>query len=372
MRVLIIKLSSLGDIIHSLPALSDAAKRFPEIRFDWVVEENFAAIPTLHPHVNRIIPIAARRWRKNWFRVNSLKEIFAFLKNLRREKYDYVIDAQGLMKSAVVAFFSRGTRAGFSRRSARESWASLFYQKQSVVSLLIHAIPRIRKLFAYTFDYIIHHDDHHGHHDETDYGIDRTKLPAYSFEKPYVVFLHATTWGNKHWPVEHWISLGKKLNEFGLDIHLLWANPIEKARAETIQTALGAKAVRVCPKMNLVAAASVLANARAVVSVDTGLGHLAAALKVPTIGLFGPTPPSKSGIQGKDNENLQAVLHCIPCYKRQCYLLTDQTQDPPCMMALSPEEVWIKLENRLKQEEIKEKQEQKEKHKNCEKQGETI
>jgi heptosyltransferase-1 len=335
MRVLIVKTSSLGDIIHTLPALSDAVRHYPEITFDWVVEEAFQEVPTWHPAVKRIIPVALRRWRKNWFLAWRKGEIQSFIKNLRQEKYDYIIDVQGLLKSTLLAFLSRGKRIGLSWHSARESFASVFYQKRANVPWVQHAVIRARALFAQGLGYAI--PTH-----SADYGIDRSRLAAFSLEAPYYVFLHGTTWATKHWPEEYWIELANLMAKKGHRIQLLWGNTLEYDRAQRIAKAVPGVSV-VSKRLPLGEVANVLASAEGIVSVDTGLGHLAAALGVPTVSLYGPSDPKLCGTLGERQIHLSADFACAPCLSRTCLYPGDKSIDPPCFTRLSPTTVWEHL-----------------------------
>jgi heptosyltransferase-1 len=336
MRVLIIKMSSLGDIIHTLPALTDAKKAMPDIRFDWVVEESFSEIPLWHPAVQNIIPIALRRFRKQgWHRVDR-KELSQLLRKLRAEKYDLIIDAQGLLKSAALTWLALGKkRAGFSWKSARESIASLFYQEKAIVPWGQHAVHRTRALFAKTLGYSLATEN-------VDYGIEITRLPDFSLDTPYYVFLHGTTWDTKHWPEVYWIKLAKIVTDAGFAVQLLWGNDIEKTRAEKIAAGLD-KAFVMQRKLTLAEAAGVLAQAKGVVTVDTGLGHLAAALSVPSVGLFGPTNPNHSGMLGQRQVHLASQFSCAPCHKRACTYQGVKLVEPPCFTDLSPQLVWERL-----------------------------
>lgn len=192
MRVLIIKTSSLGDVIHTLPALTDAAQAIPGIRFDWVVEEGFAEIPCWHPAVDQVIPVAIRRWRKNLWQTIKSGEWKAFKQRVRERKYDLVIDAQGLVKSAWLTRYVKAPVAGLDRYSAREGWASRFYDRRLSVATGQHAVERVRQLFAMALAYDLPEGI-------GNYGLDleRLQLPPAA---PYVVFLHGTTWATKRWP----------------------------------------------------------------------------------------------------------------------------------------------------------------------------
>ncbi|WP_100157757.1 lipopolysaccharide heptosyltransferase RfaC [Proteus columbae] len=298
-RVLIVKTSSMGDVLHTLPALTDAIAAYPDIRFDWVVEEGFAQIPSWHQAVDTVIPVAIRRWRKNWFSAPIRAERAQFRQAIKAHHYDAVIDAQGLLKSAfLVTRYAKGTKHGYSRQSAREPLASLFYNVRHDVSKKMHAVERIRQLFALSLGYPIPQS-------QGDYGIAQHFLSLPSFdERPYLVFLHATTRDEKHWPESHWRDLIALLADSGLRIKLPWGAEHEHQRA--IRLAKDFDYVDVLPKMSLADVAQVIAGAKSVVSVDTGLSHLTAALDKPNITLFGPTDPGLIGGYGKDQTSVKA------------------------------------------------------------------
>ena len=296
MRVLLIKTSSLGDVVHTLPALTDAARSIPGIRFDWVVEEGFAEIPSWHPAVADVIPVAIRRWRKNLWQTLRGGEWKAFTRRLRDGRYDLVIDAQGLFKSAVLTRYADAPVAGLDRQSAREPLACRFYDRLYAVPREQHALERTRQLFAAALGYTLPTGI-------GDYGLDRGRL-ANAVSDPYIVFLHGTTWPSKHWPEANWRSLAERVDAQGWTVRLPWGNDAERARAERIAAGLGR--ARVLPKLNLVGVASELAGAKACVAVDTGLGHLAAALDVPTVSLYGPTRPDRVGAYGRSQVHLCA------------------------------------------------------------------
>ena len=194
MNVLVVKMSSMGDVIHTLPAITDAARAVPSIRFDWVVEQSFAEIPSLHPAVENVLPIELRRWRKR--PLHYRKELLRFREGLRLKSYDLVIDAQGLIKSAFVARQARGPISGFDRASAREGIASMVYGTTAAVNPSLHAIQRLRLLFARILGYPEPAS-------EVDYGLELPR-PA---EDDGILLLHGTTWQTKHWPEKFWRQL---------------------------------------------------------------------------------------------------------------------------------------------------------------------
>ncbi|CAK9892482.1 MULTISPECIES: lipopolysaccharide heptosyltransferase I [Pseudomonas] len=352
MRVLLIKTSSLGDVIHALPALTDAARAIPGIRFDWVVEEGFAEIPSWHPAVDKIIPVAIRRWRKNLWQTFKSGEWRQFKQRLRESQYDLVIDAQGLVKSAWLTRYVKAPVAGMDRYSAREGLSSRFYDRRLSVERGQHAVERVRQLFALALGYNLPAG-------LGDYGLDlnRLQLPPAA---PFVVFLHGTTWATKHWPEAYWRQLAERLGQQGLQVRLPWGNPAEQARAERI--AKGLNNCQVLPKLNLVGVARVLAAAKACIAVDTGLGHLAAALDVPTLSLFGPTNPGLTGAYGKSQVHIASDFACAPCLQKKCTYkpsADDQRRFdlkrewPLCFTRLNPERVASQLRALLLAEDVR-------------------
>lgn len=297
MRVLIIKTSSMGDVLHSLPALTDAMQAIPGIRFDWVVEEGFTQIPSWHPAVDRVLPVAIRRWRKHWFGSQVREERVAFKRELQSREYDVVLDAQGLIKSAaLVTRLAKGAKHGADSRSAREPFASWWYDQRHAISKNQHAVQRTRELFSKSLGYPL--PDTVG-----DYAIARHfvhDLPEDA--NKYLVFLHATTRENKHWSESHWRELIRLVQPSGLRIKLPWGAEHEHQRA--LRMAQGFDCVDVLPKLSLEQVARILAGAKAVVSVDTGLSHLTAALDRPNITLYGPTDPGLIGGYGKNQHTL--------------------------------------------------------------------
>ncbi|MBF7729858.1 lipopolysaccharide heptosyltransferase I [Pseudomonas sp. N040] len=324
MRVLLIKTSSLGDVIHTLPALTDAARAIPGIQFDWVVEEGFAEIPAWHPAVAQVIPVAIRRWRQHPLQTLRNGEWRRFKARLRETRYDLVLDAQGLLKSAWLTRYVPAPVAGLDRASAREPLASRFYDRGYAVPCEQHAVQRLRQLFAQALDYPLPAT-------VGDYGLDRASM-ADAGGQPYLLFLHGTTWVSKHWPEADWRALAERMNAQGWAIRLPWGNAVEKARAERI--AAGLEHAAVLPKLNLAGVAKVIAGARACVAVDTGLGHLAAALDVPTISLYGPTLPGKVGAYGRGQVHLCASGPGAGSGDRQ----------QPCFAGLDAQRVGTELE----------------------------
>ncbi|MCV6636625.1 lipopolysaccharide heptosyltransferase I [Candidatus Albibeggiatoa sp. nov. NOAA] len=333
MRILIIKTSSLGDVIHTLPALTDAAKQCKTLHCDWVVEEAFSEIPAWHPAVSRVIPVAIRRWRRHPLKMWKNKEWQQFKQSIQQEKYDYVIDAQGLFKSAVLTAQAKGIRCGLDGNSAREPIASWFYDKKITVSTAQHAVIRTRLLFANLLNYELPTA-------EPDYGI----KPSFQIDKQkHVIFLHGTTWTTKHWYDDNWADLAKLVTNRGYQVRIPWGNEVEKQRAEKI--AASHDNIHIIDRGNLQTLGYELAQAQAVVGVDTGLAHLAAALDVPSVTLYGATKAGLTGTMGKQQIHLNAQFPCAPCLKKQCSYKT--AAQPPCYQDLSVDKVWRSLKDLL-------------------------
>lgn len=339
MHLLIVKTSSLGDVIHTLPALTDALSYDPTLTCDWVVEEAFAEVPSWHPAVMRVLPVALRRWRKHPLQIWKNGEWQAFKNALQTTDYDKIIDAQGLIKSAFLSCQTTGIRYGFDRESAREGLASLVYQHKLNIAQDIHAVTRIRRLFAAVLDYPLPDTP-------PDYGIIPHFRVSHNTTLPSILLLHGTTWETKHYPEPYWAELTDYMVSAGYEVRIPWGNPAEKQRAESLAVRHPAQ-IAVIPKGGLYNLALELLHTRAVVGVDTGLAHLAAALKIPSVTLYGATNAAKTGTFGENQLHLQAAYHCSPCLKKHCGHHETLAVMPPCYRSLPPSKVWQTLQSLL-------------------------
>jgi lipopolysaccharide heptosyltransferase I len=286
--VLFIKTSSLGDVIHHMPALTEARAKLPDARFSWVVEEAFAPLVRLHPAVEHVIPVATRRWRQTPWRPSTWTQVLAFRRGLRARRFDEIVDSQGLLKSALIARYAQGRRRGYDRNSIKEPAASWFYDIKHPIGWNQHAIARNRALTAEALGYTCE--------GPPDFGLDRESLRVRS-EKPYGVLLHATAQASKEWPEENWRMLAAVLGSSDFDLVALHGNDTERERAEHIAAA--APRVRVPERQPLDQVARLIAGASFVAGVDTGLLHLAAALGVPLVAIFLGSEPGLTGPMGQ-------------------------------------------------------------------------
>ncbi|MBU6271350.1 MAG: lipopolysaccharide heptosyltransferase I [Betaproteobacteria bacterium] len=287
MRIAIVKSSSMGDVVHALPVVTDLVDAHPGIEIDWVVEEAFADLPRLHPAVAEVVPVAVRRWRRTPFAPAVRAEVAAVRERLRARGYGLVLDLQGLVKSAWLSRLAGAPVAGFDRASAREPLACLAYRHRYRVPLRLHAIERLRQLAGQALGHPVSGLPHFGLRAPS---ASVPGLPA----APFAVFLHATSRPAKQWPQAHWQALGQALAARGLAVVLPWGSEPERAQAEVLAAAIG-EGAWVAPRLSLAQCAALLAGARLAVGVDTGLTHLSAALDTPTAALFAATPAWRFG-----------------------------------------------------------------------------
>jgi heptosyltransferase I len=296
-EILFIKTSSLGDVIHHMPALTEARQHRPDARFSWIVEEAFAPLVRLHPAVKSVIPIAVRRWRRAMFSVPTWREVRGFMRELQGHRYDEVIDTQGLIRTGLIAHNARGRTHGYDSDSIKERAASWFYDVRHRVGRAQHAIARNRALTGLALGYTPQ--------GRADYGLDRARLASGSSRR-YGVLLHATARREKQWPMEYWRATAKILAK-DFDLVIPYGNAQERARSERIASDIAR--ARVPEHQPLDGMARLIAGADFVIGVDTGLLHLAAALSVPLVAIFVGSSPALTGPMG---EGASCILGGMP------------------------------------------------------------
>lgn len=288
-RVLIVKTSSMGDLVHALPVVADIRARFPEAAIDWLSETAFAAIPQMNPGVRRVLPMSWRKWRGQLLSGATWDAMKALRAQLREEPYDVVMDLQGLLKSAMWARQATGPVVGYDRKSIREPMASWLYWRGAAVPRDWQAVKRCRALAAAHLGYELPLTP-------PDFGLVAPAFtPTYKPRDTYAVLIPNASRASKLWPERNWVAVGRRMVELGWKPLVLWGKPEEQTLAERI--AAGCEG-DVPPFLKVGEMATVLAHAQQVVGLDTGFTHLAAALGRPTLGIYCDHEPGLAGITG--------------------------------------------------------------------------
>jgi heptosyltransferase-1 len=287
-RLLIVKTSSMGDVIHALPLASDLAGALKGVTIDWLVEEGFSAIPSMSRHVSTVHRVALRRWRRKPFAEATRRQIGEAKRALRDARYDLVLDVQGLLKSAWVARWSGSPVAGFSGPAARERVAPFFYQRRFDIPRSLHAVDRCRALGARALGYTASGPPH--------FDLSCSAPPAVAVAGPFAVLLTNASRLTKLWPTDHWVEVEGALAARGLLSVLFWGSDDEGMRTRDLAARM--RRAVVAPRSSLETIAASLAEARVVVGLDTGLSHLAAALGRPTVAIYCDYDPSLVGLVG--------------------------------------------------------------------------
>ena len=315
MRVLIVKLSSLGDIVHALPGVQDIRSACPDATIDWVAEPGFAPLLRRVDGLNRIIECPLRRWRRTWWHRSVRSEWRAFVGELRERRYDAVLDLQGLTKSAIVARLAYGRRFGLANRtegSSFEAPARWLADHAIRIEPRIHALDRSRALAARALG--------HEHGDTPIFGLHGRIVRPAGVARTMVV-VHGSSRVDKRWPEPAWIAFGRRVAASGWRIALPHSGADERARAERIAAGIGA-AAEVWSEMPLDALIDRLALTHGVVGVDSGLSHIAVALGLPHVQVYtvptswrtGPLPAHGQASQvavevGPGEAGIEAVWH---------------------------------------------------------------
>ncbi len=291
MNILLVRVSSLGDVLHNLPMVADLLRHHPDARIDWVVEEGYVSLVRLNPHVRKIIPWGLRRWRKSLGKKETRSEIRAFFRTLREEQYDYVFDTQGLLKTGIIMGAARGVHkiglANGSEGSGYEGISRLFHTKSIALDPRTHAVARGRMVAAAALGYSAA--------TAPDFGLpgpdsDPANRPAWMPQQDYAVFFHGTARDAKKWASANWIATGRALSP--MPVLLAWGSASEKVEAETLAASL--PNARVLPKLSMMEAVTLARNAALAIGVDTGLTHIAAAFLRPTVEIYADSPRWKT------------------------------------------------------------------------------
>jgi heptosyltransferase-1 len=304
-KILLVKLSSLGDVLHNLPIVWDLRSRLPNAQIDWVVEEGYVYLlqPLLTRDgfrgIDRIIPFGLRRWRKSLLSADSWKQFFSFKKDLQHVSYDVIIETQGILKSALVCALanksSNAVIAGLANAtdySGYEPLARNFYNQLVQVPAQCHAIDRSRWVTCSAIDSPLITRDEAPQFFPIEFTKTIPKATIAGVHSPYVLFFHSTAREAKRWSNENWITLGKELSSRGFQVILPWGSPSEKAISELLAAQIPGSFVP--PAFSIEQAFSVINDAALTVGVDTGLTHLAAVLNKPTVEIYCDSPRWKT------------------------------------------------------------------------------
>lgn len=292
MNILIVRVSSLGDVVHNMPMLADLRRHVPGAQIDWVVEEAYADLVRLNDTVRTVIPYALRRWRKSLGEPATRAEMRAFRTALRSTAYDLVFDTQGLIKTGLVMRLARlapgGRRIGLANAtegSGYEGLSRIFHTESVPVGRRTHAVQRAREVAAAALGYAVE--------GPADFNLRAPVLqPAWLPPQPYAVFFHGTARAAKQWPEGNWVALGRQLTAQGLALLLPWGSAAEHEAARRI--AAGIPGAQVLPRLPLMEAVTLAQRATLAVGVDTGLTHIAAAFERPTVELYCDSPRWKT------------------------------------------------------------------------------
>lgn len=317
MRVLIVKTSSMGDVVHALPAVSDLLRWRPDVVVDWMVEESFACIPALHAGVTHIHALKWRYWRKHLAHRATWAALREFRAQLRLLDYDWVIDLQGLVKSALWGRQARGPVVGYDRLSLREPLAACFYQHHAAVSRNLDAVTRCRQLVAAHLNYAVPTTP-------ADFGLRRPSPSEWVPPAPYAVLIPGASRPEKNWPVERWQVVAQTLAAQGLTPVVFWGS---SAQAQQAQTLAAACQGLVPPFLSVAQAASVLDRAELVVGLDTGFAHLAAALGRPTLAIYCDHDPGLASLTGSNWVRSVGGKQQVPTLASVLALLGEQLDD---------------------------------------------
>jgi len=291
MKILLVRVSSLGDVLHNLPLVADILRHHPGAQVDWVVEEGYVSLVRLNPMVRKVIPFALRRWKKGIKDAAVRAELRGFFEDLRAEQYDYVFDTQGLIKTGIIMAAARvrpgGQKIGLANGtedSGYEGISRVFHTRSIAVEPRTHAVARGRQVVAAALGYTVN--------SAPDFGLPPpgAARPAWMPGGDYAVFFHGTAREAKKWAPAHWIALGQALAP--LTILLPWGSPREQQEAEALAAAL--PNARVLPKLSMMDAVELARHAALAVGVDTGLTHIAAAFVRPTVEIYCDSPRWKT------------------------------------------------------------------------------
>lgn len=333
MKILLVKLTSMGDLIQTFPAITDAKKNFPNIKIDWVVEESFQNIAKIHPGINKIITFNYRKWKGNFLSKEFFNELKKFYKKLRHDKYDMVIDAQSNIKSSLITLFAKGKKYGLDKTSVREYGSHFFYNQTININRKQNHLIRMRKILAIFLGYSMDEN-------KIEYGILNYNFPKTDIFLPqkFVFINHLASRKNKLWPEIYWDEIIDFLISLGYNVVIPWWSEEEKERS--LRFKKNRKEVYILPNISLLEKMAILKMASFAISLDTGLGHMAAALNIPNISLSGPSSTNLTGPLGENQFLLGANQpECAPCQRSKCHYSGGAKYTSACLESIKTQQV---------------------------------
>lgn len=346
LRILIVKVSALGDVVHALPVLDYLRQVAPAAQIDWVVEEPFREILDGNPLISRLFTVRTKKWRRTPFALATRREVQALKHALQSREYDLIFDLQGNLKSGLITWLASGERRyGFDREGVRESLNLLFTNNQVPLRRQDHHISaRSLRVVSAPFgrDYQslqLHTDIYSSPEDNAE----ASALLATLADGLVFVFHQGTTWQTKLWHEAGWIELGKRVLERFPDSSILlsWGNEREREASERLKLGIGGNA-RLLPAMTLKGLAALLKKVDLVVGGDTGPVHIAAAVGTPTVSFYRVTDPKRNAPQGEGHVRIQTPFHCKACLRKEC------DKDRECRESIKPAAIMAGIEKLLK------------------------
>ena len=336
-KILIIKLSALGDVVHTLPVPRTLRQEYPDAHIAWMIEERYQELLYNNPDINEVIPIRTKVWRKNWNK-ETFNEILQIIKNIRQKKFDVVFDLHGLIKSGIIAMLSGAkNKVGFHRKNCKEKISSIFTNIKGpymaggihVVDMYLTLVQSALGIQNVVKQFPISSPEAQEQKIEGFFQ-NQPELTA----KPIVGINPGAGFESKLWKMERFAKLADRIvDEMGYSILLLWG-PGEEQKAKQITTSMKQKSW-IAPATTIQESIALYKRLKLLVSCDSGPLHLCSALSIPTVSLFGPTDPVRNGAYGLHHETVYKMLSCSFCWKRKCPLGTDE-----CMQKVSVDDVF--------------------------------
>lgn len=341
-RILIIKPSSLGDIVHALPVLAALRRAHPQAHIAWLAGSSFAPLLDGHPMLDEVIPFDRRRYGRMWYSPAANVAFWRFVADIRRRRFDLIVDLQGLIRSGLLAWFS-GARRRVGFAEAREA-AWLFYTQRVRSERSKHAVERnldVARALALNIDaaeFPLPIPD-----DQADAARALLRQAAENEIEAYIAVLPGTRWPSKNWPPQHFAALIDRVHDAGAARCVLLGAPDDRPTADAIREQCHTDPVDLIGRTDLRHLVALIAGAAAVVSCDSGPLHVAAALRRPTVAIFGPTDPRRTGPYAATARVVTHRVNCAPCLRRRCPL-----KHHDCLRRLAPDAVFDALDAALR------------------------